>query len=234
MLPRRVKDQIRRRVQAENGESSGDSEESSDSDESDSSSEDGESGVEVSDISGFELVRAAYDFDAGEDNELDLHVGDLVAVLEKHDSGYLPRLPPSPHNPTQPKSLSSDSLILFLRRWWAGQNLTTSKFGLFPVTYCTVTKKDGGEGEKEGEKEGEDEEGEGEEGEGEEGEGEENEGEEGEDEEGEGEEGEEDEDEDDDFDDEDEDEEEDKMKGGDTAKALVDAEDWKKIRHLSL
>ena len=84
---------------------------------------------------------------------------------------------------------------------------------MFPVTYCTATKKDGGEGEKEGEDE--------------EGEGEENEGEEGEGEEGE-------EEDDDDFDDEDEDEEADKMKGGDTARALVDAEDWKKFRHLSL
>lgn len=25
-------------------------------------------------------------------------------------------------------------------RWWAGQNLTTGKFGLFPITYCTEEK----------------------------------------------------------------------------------------------
>lgn len=88
---RKLKDKIRRSkgTSDDSGDdkdtdSDSDSDTSSDGD-SDSSDEDGSAS---SDPATVELVRGAYDFEAGEDNELDLHVGDMIAVLEKHESGY--------------------------------------------------------------------------------------------------------------------------------------------------
>src|SRR4051812_14109183 len=95
-----------------------DSDSDSDSDsESDSDGDEYTAGTEP-----LGTVRAAYDFEAGEDNEIDLRVNDIITVLEKHESGYVMEL--------------KGSLDLTCRRWWAGQNVTTGKYGLFPITYC--------------------------------------------------------------------------------------------------
>jgi len=56
------------------------------------------------------MVRVLHDYEADEDNELNLKAGETIGVLQKHESG-----------------------------WWKGENFN-GEIGLFPVTYCSVIK----------------------------------------------------------------------------------------------
>jgi len=56
------------------------------------------------------MVKVLHDYEADEDNELNLKAGETIGVLQKHESG-----------------------------WWKGENFN-GEIGLFPVTYCMVIK----------------------------------------------------------------------------------------------